>query len=32
MMGRQTGDQSRLFYTFNLDELIPERHTFHLDD
>lgn len=26
MMGRQTGDQSRLFYTFNLDELIPERH------
>ena len=25
-MGRQTGDQSRLFYTFNLDELIPERH------
>jgi transposase len=26
MMGRQTGDQSRLFYTFNLDELIPEGH------
>ena len=26
MMGRQTGDQSRLFYTFKLDELIPERH------
>jgi transposase len=26
MMGRQTGDQSRLFYTFNLDELIPEHH------
>jgi len=26
MMGRQTGDQRRLFYTFNLDELIPERH------
>ena len=26
MMGRQTGDQSRLFYAFNLDELIPERH------
>ena len=25
-MGRQTGDQSRLFYAFNLDELIPERH------
>src|SRR5512135_1154423 len=26
MMGRQTGAQSRLFYAFNLDELIPERH------
>ena len=26
MMGQQTGDQRRLFYTFNLDELIPERH------
>jgi len=26
MMGRQTGDQSRLFYAFNLDDLIPERH------
>ena len=26
MMGQQTGDQSRLFYAFNLDELIPERH------
>ena len=26
MMGRQAGDQSRLFYAFNLDELIPERH------
>lgn len=26
MMGRQTCDQSRLFYAFNLDELIPERH------
>jgi len=26
MMGRQTSDQSRLFYAFNLDELIPERH------
>ena len=25
-MGRQAGDQSRLFYAFNLDELIPERH------
>jgi transposase len=30
MMGRQTGDQSRLFYTFNLDELIPERHLLRL--
>ena len=26
MMGQQTGDQRRLFYTFNLDELIPECH------
>jgi transposase len=26
MMGRQTSDQSRLFYASNLDELIPERH------
>jgi transposase len=26
MMGHQTGDQSRLFCAFNLDELIPERH------
>ena len=26
MMGQQSGDQSRLFYAFNLDELIPERH------
>jgi transposase len=26
MMGRQTGDQNRLFYAFNLDELIPEHH------
>jgi hypothetical protein len=26
MMGRQTSDQSRLFYAFNLDELIPEGH------
>ena len=23
MMGRQTGDQSQLFYLFNLEELIP---------
>ena len=26
MMGRQTGDQSRLFYSFNLEERISERH------
>ena len=26
MMGRQTGDQSRLFYSFNLEERIPTRH------
>jgi len=26
MMGQQRGDQSRLFYAFNFDELIPERH------
>jgi transposase len=26
MMGRQTGDQSQLFYLFNLEERIPERH------
>src|SRR5471030_1021925 len=26
MMGRQIGDQSRLFYAFNLDEVIPEGH------
>ena len=26
MMGRQSGDQSRLFYSFNLEERIPERH------
>jgi transposase len=26
MMGRQGGDQSRLFYLFNLEERIPERH------
>ena len=25
-MGRQTGDQSQLFYLFNLEERIPERH------
>lgn len=25
-MGQQTGDQSRLFYAFNLDEVIPEHH------
>jgi transposase len=26
MMGRQAGNQSRFFYAFNLDELIPEGH------
>ncbi len=26
MMGRQTSDQSRLFYSFNLEERIPECH------
>jgi transposase len=26
MMGRQTGDQSQLFYLFNLEELIPASH------
>jgi transposase len=26
MMGRQTGDQSQLFYMFNLEERIPDRH------
>jgi transposase len=26
MMGRQTGDQRQLFYLFNLEERIPERH------
>jgi transposase len=26
MMGRQTGDQSQLFYMFNLEERIPARH------
>ena len=26
MMGLQTGDQSRLFYSFNLEERIPEHH------
>ncbi len=25
-MGRQTGDQSRLFYSFNLEERVPERY------
>ena len=25
-MGRQTGDQSQLFYLFNLERRIPERH------
>ena len=26
MMGRQTSDQSQLFYLFNLEARIPERH------
>jgi transposase len=26
MMGRQTGDQNRLFYSFNLEERVPEHH------
>ena len=26
MMGRQTGDQSQLFYVFNLEERIPVSH------
>ena len=26
MMGRQTGDQSQLFYLFKLEELIPASH------
>src|SRR4029453_12731541 len=26
MMGRETGDQSQLFYLFNLEERIPARH------
>jgi transposase len=26
MMGRQTGDQSQLFYLFNLEDRIPARH------
>ena len=26
MMGRQTGDQSQLFYLFNLEELIPASY------
>jgi transposase len=26
MMGRQTGDQSQLFYSFNLEQRIPDRH------
>jgi len=26
MMGRQTVDQSQLFYLFNLEMRIPERH------
>jgi hypothetical protein len=30
MMGRQTGDQSRLFYAFNLEGRIPAHHLLHL--
>ena len=26
MMGRQTGDQSQLFYLFNLEQRIPRGH------
>jgi hypothetical protein len=26
MMGQQSGEQSRLFYSFKLDDLIPDRH------
>ncbi len=26
MMGQQTGDQSQLFYLFNLEDRIPARH------
>ena len=26
MMGRQTGDQSQLFYLFNLEAYIPGKH------
>ena len=26
MMGRQSGDQSRLFYEFRLDDRIPKSH------
>jgi hypothetical protein len=26
MMGRQTGDQSQLFYLFNLEERLPAGH------
>jgi hypothetical protein len=26
MMGRQTGDQSRLLYAFNLEQRIPAHH------
>ena len=27
MMGRQTGDQSQLFYLFNLEQRIPRGHS-----
>ena len=25
-MGQQSGDQSRLLYSFNLDDLVPDQH------
>ena len=28
MMGRQSGDQDRLFYSFNLNEHVPADHLF----
>ena len=30
MMGRQTGDQSQLFYLFNLERRIPAGHLLRL--
>jgi hypothetical protein len=31
MMGRQTGDQSQLFYLFNLEKRIPARHLLRIN-